>query len=38
MNHSLGGVNAGYITRNQLMGDHLRKQQQAISSFICGDR
>ena len=31
MNHSIAGVNAGYITRNRLLGDHLRKQQQAIS-------
>ncbi len=34
MNHSLPGVNAGYITRNKLLGDHLRKQQQAISGLI----
>lgn len=34
MNHSLQGVNAGYITRNRLLHDHLRKQQQAISSAI----
>ena len=31
MNHSIVGVNAGYITRNRLLGDHLRKRQQAIS-------
>jgi site-specific recombinase XerD len=36
MNHSLPGVNAGYITRNKLLGDHLRKQQQAISAKIFG--
>ena len=34
MNHSIPGVNAGYITRHQLLGSHLRKQQQAISSAI----
>ena len=34
MNHSLPGVNAGYITRNKLLGGHLRKQQQAISRLI----
>ena len=34
MNHSLPGVNAGYVTRHQLLGDHLRKQQQAISSAV----
>jgi hypothetical protein len=36
MNHSLPGVNACYITRNKLLGDHLRKQQQAISAKIFG--
>jgi integrase len=34
MNHSLPGVNAGYVTRHRLLGDHLRRQQQAISSTI----
>jgi hypothetical protein len=34
MNHSLPGVNAGYLTRHRLLGDHLRKQQQAISSTV----
>jgi integrase len=34
MNHSIPGVNAGYITRHKLLGDHLRHQQQAISSAI----
>lgn len=34
MNHSLSGVNAGYITRNRLLGDHLRRQQQAISDTV----
>ena len=34
MNHSLPGVNAGYITRDQLLRDHLRKQQQRISDVI----
>ena len=32
MNHSIPGVNAGYITRHKLLDDHLRRQQQAISS------
>jgi integrase len=32
MNHSIPGVNAGYITRHKLLEDHLRHQQQAISS------
>ncbi|MER9242640.1 hypothetical protein [Mesorhizobium sp. M0633] len=31
MNHSIPGVNAGYITRNKLLSDHLRQQQEAIS-------
>jgi integrase len=34
MNHSLPGVNAGYITRDGLLGDHLRKQQERISRVI----
>lgn len=34
MNHSVPGVNAGYITRHKLLEDHLRVQQQAISSTI----
>ncbi len=34
MNHTLPGVNAGYITRNKLLGDHLRGQQQLISSKV----
>jgi site-specific recombinase XerD len=34
MNHAIPGVNAGYITRHKLLGDHLRRQQQAISSAI----
>ncbi|TPI78454.1 integrase family protein [Mesorhizobium sp. B2-8-9] len=36
MNHSIPGVNAGYITRNKLMSDHLRQQQEAISRQILG--
>lgn len=36
MNHSIPGVNAGYITRHKLLEDHLRRQQQAISSTIFG--
>ncbi|RUX94875.1 DUF4102 domain-containing protein [Mesorhizobium sp. M7D.F.Ca.US.004.03.1.1] len=31
MNHSIPGVNAGYITRNKLLSDHLRQQQEAVS-------
>ncbi|WP_426436976.1 hypothetical protein [Bradyrhizobium genosp. P] len=34
MNHSLPGVNAGYITRDRLVRDHLRQQQQRISELI----
>lgn len=35
MNHSLGGdVNDGYITRDKLVEDHLRAQQQAISDVV----
>jgi integrase len=36
MNHSIPGVNAGYITRQKLLEDHLRRQQQAISSAVFG--
>ena len=34
MNHSVPGVNSGYITRHKLLEDHLRSQQQAISKII----
>jgi hypothetical protein len=34
MNHSLPGVNAGYITRSKLVQDHLRAQQEKISKLI----
>ncbi|WP_426439278.1 integrase arm-type DNA-binding domain-containing protein [Bradyrhizobium genosp. P] len=34
MNHSLPGVNAGYITRDRLLRDHLRSQQQRISELV----
>jgi hypothetical protein len=34
MNHSIPGVNAGYITRNKLLSDHLRHQQEMISRKI----
>jgi len=27
-------VNAGYITRPELLEDHLRRQQQAVSSTV----
>lgn len=36
MNHSLPGVNAGYITRHKLLGDHLRGQQERLSKLIVG--
>jgi len=36
MNHSLRGVNAGYITRDGLVRGHLRKQQERISTTIIG--
>ncbi|TJV15863.1 integrase arm-type DNA-binding domain-containing protein [Mesorhizobium sp.] len=36
MNHAIPGVNAGYISRHKLLEDHLRVQQQAISSTIFG--
>ena len=34
MNHSVVGVNAGYINRNKLLRDHLRQQQEMISCKI----
>jgi integrase len=34
MNHSVPGVNAGYITRAKLLGDHLRAAQEGLSGFI----
>lgn len=34
MNHSIPGVNAGYVTRHKLVEDHLRSQQQAISIVV----
>ena len=34
MNHSIPGVNAGYITRHKLLDGHLRQQQQAISNAV----
>jgi hypothetical protein len=34
MNHSLRGVNAGYITRDKLVRGHLRKQQERISTIV----
>lgn len=36
MNHSFPGVNAGYITRSKLMADHLRQQQEKLSTLIIG--
>jgi integrase len=34
MNHSLPGVNPGYITRAKLLEDHLRAAQQKLSDHI----
>jgi hypothetical protein len=34
MKHAMPGVNAGYITRHKLLHDHLRRQQQVISSAV----
>lgn len=34
MNHSIQGVNAGYITRNKILHDHLRDQQENITNKI----
>ena len=34
MNHSLPGVNAGYITRAKLLSSHLRFAQDKLSEFI----
>jgi hypothetical protein len=34
MNHSVPGVNSGYITRSKLMTDHLRSQQEKLSKRI----
>jgi integrase len=31
MNHTVPGVNAGYINRSKLLSDHLRQQQEMIS-------
>lgn len=36
MNHAIPGVNAGYISRHKLLEDHLRAQQQSISSTMFG--
>jgi site-specific recombinase XerD len=34
MNHSIPGVNAGYVTRHKLLEDHLRSQQEVISTAV----
>jgi len=34
MNPAIPSVNAGYITRHKLLENHLRRQQQAISSAV----
>jgi integrase len=36
MNHSVPGVNEGYITRDKLLNDHLRQLQERISAIIVG--
>lgn len=37
MNHSVPGVNAGYITRNSLMAGHLRRQQDRITEAMLAE-
>jgi hypothetical protein len=34
MNHRLPGVNAGYITRDKLLSDHLRAAQQKLTDYV----
>lgn len=34
MNHSVPGVNEGYITRDKLLDDHLRQLQERISAKV----
>jgi integrase len=34
MNHTVPGVNEGYITRDKLLNDHLRQQQERISGLL----
>lgn len=34
MNHTVPGVNAGYINRSKLLSDHLRQQQEMISRKV----
>ena len=36
MNHAIAGVNSGYITREKIVEDFLRGQQQAISNVMFG--
>ncbi|MGE3988615.1 integrase [Pseudorhodoplanes sp.] len=36
MNHSVPGVNEGYITRDKLLKNHLRQLQERISSVVLG--
>lgn len=36
MNHSVPGVNEGYITRDKLLNNHLRQLQERISSTVLG--
>lgn len=36
VNRSLPGAIAGYITRDGLLGDHLRNQQELIWQIILG--
>lgn len=34
INHTVPGVNEGYITRDKLLNDHLRQQQERISAIV----
>lgn len=34
MNHTVPGVNAGYINRSKLLSNHLRQQQEMISRKV----
>jgi integrase len=36
MNHTVPGVNEGYITRDKLLEDHLRRAQEQLSELIIG--
>lgn len=36
MNHAIPGVSEGYITREKILEDHLRAQQQSIADVVFG--